>query len=102
MKELFRVTAPTKRVLAVMLNSGEPIWGLVISKESGLPTGTIYPILARLESLDWAESAWEVNSDRPGPRRKFFKLTDEGREAASLLLSQQLDNRKVVKRAKYA
>lgn len=77
MEKLVRLTAPTVVVLKVLAASDRPMWGLAISKNSGLPTGTVYPILARLESLGWVNSYWEEDSDRSGPRRKFYTLTAE-------------------------
>jgi len=49
MGPLPRMTLQTLRVLGVLLDepSGR-LYGLEIAKASGLPTGTIYPILARL------------------------------------------------------
>src|SRR6266498_3022405 len=55
-----RMTMQTLRVLKVLLD--EPLaehFGLEISRTAGLPTGSIYPILARLEQASWLESAWE-------------------------------------------
>lgn len=40
--------------------------------------GNIYPILARLQTDGLVESSTEVSTD--GPPRKYFKLTELGRE----------------------
>lgn len=77
MEKLNRLTTPTVVVLKVLAASDSPIWGLAIAKSAGLPTGTVYPILARLESLGWVNSYWEEDSERSGPRRKFYSLTAE-------------------------
>ena len=55
-----RMTLPTQLVLRALL--AEPtreMYGLQVCAEAGLPSGTIHPILARLEHLGWAESRWE-------------------------------------------
>lgn len=42
---------------------------------TGLKTGTVYPILERLEGLGWLNSEWEITQDRNGPRRRTYRLT---------------------------
>src|SRR6478752_6047839 len=60
------------------------IYGFDIMEITGLPSGTIYPALRRLEkeSLvrgDWEDSKVAFRQDRP-PRR-YYKLTRQGKEA---------------------
>jgi PadR family transcriptional regulator, regulatory protein PadR len=59
-------------------------YGLKISEKSGLPTGSIYPILTRLENAGWVSSAWEdIDESAAGRRaRRYYQLTDEGAERA--------------------
>ncbi|MFB2555648.1 PadR family transcriptional regulator [Herbiconiux liangxiaofengii] len=87
MQPLQRVTAPTVDVLSAMLDGSGPIWGLRIVKESGRPSGTVYPILDRLERQGWIESTWEELGGRESPPRRLYEFTDEGREAARDLRS---------------
>ena len=91
MEPLQRVTAPTLDVLAALLDGGDdtggPIWGLVIIKHTGRPSGTIYPLLERLERNGWILGSWEDDSDRSGPRRRLYEFTAEGRVAAEDLVS---------------
>ena len=65
-------------------------YGSQLSGATGLKSGTLYPILARLERAGWATSDWEV--DAPAqlgrPRRRHYKLTGEGATAAQRHLSQ--------------
>jgi DNA-binding PadR family transcriptional regulator len=51
---------------------------------TALPSGTVHPILARLEAIRWLESSWEdVDSTVVGrPRRRYYRLSDEGIVAA--------------------
>ncbi|MCU6482712.1 DNA-binding PadR family transcriptional regulator [Arthrobacter silviterrae] len=81
MDSLPRITGATVDVLEALLASRDQ-WGLLIIKETGRPPGTVYPILDRLESAGWVTSAWESSSERPGPRRRFYALTADGRAAA--------------------
>ena len=66
------------------------MYGLQICTEAGLPSGTIHPILARLEGLGWLESSWEdVDARKEGrPRRRYYRLTAEGVERARTALAQ--------------
>jgi DNA-binding MarR family transcriptional regulator len=83
---LQRVTTTTIEVLQCIYSfSGEGVWGLEIAKLTGLKTGTVYPILERLESLGWLNSEWEITQDRNGPRRRTYRLTvDASREMREL------------------
>ena len=76
-----RMTLQTKLVLrALSKNPLQPRYGLDISKESGLPDGSIYTILARLETAGLLYSAWEdIDPATEGrPRRRHYWLTGEG------------------------
>jgi PadR family transcriptional regulator len=80
-----RMTLQTLQVLRTLLADPlEQRYGLEISRESGLPTGSIYPILTRLEAAGWISSAWEeIDESREGRRkRRYYRLTDEGAENA--------------------
>ena len=57
-------------------------FGFDIMQVTGLPSGTIYPALRRLESLDFVTSDWEkdLNARKEGrPRRRYYTLTPAGR-----------------------
>jgi len=85
-----RLTIPTRLVLAVLLTDpATERYGLEIAQQSGLPTGTLHPILARLEAHGWASSRWEeVDAAEVGrPRRRYYRLTDEGRREAARRLA---------------
>jgi DNA-binding PadR family transcriptional regulator len=49
---------------------------------SGLPGGTVYPALRRLEDAGHLTSSWEkagVARAEPRPPRKYYDITREGR-----------------------
>ncbi len=76
-----RMTLPTQLVLAVLL--GDPdreLYGYEIGGAAGLPSGTVHPILARLEGCGWLESRWEeVDPQQAGrPARRYYRLTGSG------------------------
>ena len=72
-------------VLGCLLGSDETIWGLSISAATGRPTGTVYPLLVRLEQAALVTSEWEAANDRPGPRRRLYALTSQGQDWAASL-----------------
>src|SRR5512132_394997 len=55
-----RMTLQTLKVLKVLFSDplGEH-YGLEIANQAGLKSGTIYPILVRLEEYKWVTSDWE-------------------------------------------
>jgi DNA-binding MarR family transcriptional regulator len=87
MLPLARITPATTDVLAALLAAGDtPVWGLRVVKQTGRPTGSVYPILDRLQRAGWAVSSWDADPDRPGPRRRLYALTPEGATAARSLV----------------
>jgi len=67
-------------------------YGLELANASGLKTGTIYPALARLEQAGWVSSYWEdVDPSAAGrPKRRLYRLTGEGADAARSAVDEQL------------
>ncbi|MGF1344696.1 PadR family transcriptional regulator [Streptomyces flavovirens] len=60
MKSPFRITSTTLDVLEAFLSSQEELHGFAVAKAAGKPTGSVYPILARLEQAGWLDSHWET------------------------------------------
>ncbi len=80
----------TLRVLEVFLDApADELSGADVIKRSGIASGTLYPILLRLESAGWFVSRWEdidpVSVGRP--RRRFYLLTRTGLQCASNALT---------------
>ena len=88
MEPLRRITVPTVDVLTALLESEDPVWGLVVIKATGRLAGTVYPILERLERQGWVRSRWDEHNDRSGPRRRLYEFTAEGRVAAQRLVDE--------------
>ena len=86
------MTLPTQLVLRVLLaEPTQEMYGLQICTEAGLPSGTIHPILARLERLGWLESHWEDPETALAegrPRRRYYRLSEDGAERARIALAQ--------------
>ena len=62
MQPLSRMTPATLDVLATLLDEPEATWGLRIVARTGRPTGSVYPILERLERAADGESAPDPGS----------------------------------------
>jgi DNA-binding PadR family transcriptional regulator len=56
-------------------------YGFDIIDQTGLPSGTVYPALGRLERDGMVKSAWENAADAHAegrPARRYYKLTAPG------------------------
>lgn len=81
-----RISLQTLRVLEAFLESPtDQLSGADVQKRSGLASGTLYPILLRLESAGWFVSRWEsIDPSSVGrPRRRLYRLTPSGLARAS-------------------
>jgi PadR family transcriptional regulator PadR len=98
-----RMTLQVQLVLNEMLSEpAEQRYGLDLCEATGLPSGTIYPIMARLERIKWVESDWEdpdAHIAQGRPRRRYYRLTREGAEAAAEALQNIQRSRKNAARA---
>ena len=56
--------------------------GYALSRETGLQSGTLYPILMRLEERGWLETQWEAPPPGGRPPRHMYRLTSSGRASA--------------------
>ncbi len=75
----------TSALILQTIGSGY-FYGFDIMEVTGLPSGTIYPALRRLEKDALILGSWEnkrnaFSQDRP--RRRYYRLTREGRDKLS-------------------
>lgn len=64
------------------------MYGFSIMETTGLPSGTVYPAMRRLERDGLIRSQWEKQSIADAeqrPARKYYKLTAAGRETLGAL-----------------
>jgi PadR family transcriptional regulator PadR len=79
---LFSLTYPTAALLLAIREGHR--YGFDIMDATGLPDGTVYPILRRLERRGVLTGAWEDEEAARAeqrPRRRYYALTGEGRAA---------------------
>lgn len=67
------------RALVVLADAG-PAWrhGYDITARSGLKSGTLYPLLVRLEAAGQLEARWEESPIAGRPPRHIYRLTEAG------------------------
>lgn len=73
-------TSPQTQALLQALLEQPQTWqhGYDLSKRTNLKSGTLYPILARLEANGFLESIWLEPSTPGKPPRHAYRLTAEG------------------------
>ena len=86
-----KLTGPLERVLRVLAaDPAVPHYGYDLMKAARLPSGTLYPMLARLQQEGLVDSQWEDPRPDAGgrPPRKYYRLTAEGARVARLELAR--------------
>ncbi len=89
MGRLFNLTYPTATVL-LAVRAGHR-YGFDVMDATGLPDGTVYPILRRLERRGVLEGQWEpVEHARKEqrPQRRYYRLTPVGEASLSEVLAR--------------
>ena len=80
-----RLSGPTLLVLRHMLTDPKKqMSGFELTRLCKVGSGTMYPLLARLERAQWIEAKWEEAdaSDLGRPLRRYYKLTRLGQQSA--------------------
>lgn len=75
------ISGPAAAVLRALAEGAT--YGFDVMDTTGLPSGSVYPILSRAERRGLVESRWEDPDEhrREGrPARKYYRLTPEGKE----------------------
>jgi PadR family transcriptional regulator, regulatory protein PadR len=75
-------------------------YGFDIMDITGLPSGTVYPALRRLEEAGHVRSKWErhaIAQQQLRPPRKYYELTKEGKEvlAEAMQRYRLLENNRI-------
>ena len=83
-RETLRSDAKLSHTAALILHAVDAgfVYGLSIMEMTGLPSGTVYPAMRRLERDELIRSHWERQSIADAeqrPPRKYYKLTPAGK-----------------------
>ena len=90
-----RFSAQTLSVLAAL--AADPtgwLHGYLLAKQTGLASGTLYPILIRLAERQVIEARWEDEQPAGRPRRHLYRLTAGGLVTARAALAQAAPRRR--------
>jgi PadR family transcriptional regulator PadR len=90
MEEDVRLSERGLQVLRFLIDRpGVSHSGAEIAKVTKTGSGTLYPLLARLETAGWLTSQWESIDPREAgrPRRRLYRLTGVGQRRALDALS---------------
>jgi DNA-binding PadR family transcriptional regulator len=79
-----RATSPQALALLAALLDRARQWshGYDLSKETGLKSGTLYPLLMRLADQSLLEADWRESPQAGRPPRHVYRLTAHGRAFA--------------------
>jgi PadR family transcriptional regulator, regulatory protein PadR len=86
-----RLSHQTLKVLSVFMErSQDRLAGSDILKRTGMLSGTVYPILMRLERARWLESEWEQlePAEIGRPRKRLYRISSQGYNAANAALAE--------------
>jgi DNA-binding PadR family transcriptional regulator len=79
-----RFSAQTLSVLAALCDQPSQVQhGYALAKQTGLKSGTLYPILIRLADRGLVEACWQDEPEPGRPRRHLYRLTAAGLASAT-------------------
>jgi PadR family transcriptional regulator, regulatory protein PadR len=86
-----RTHALVQVALALMADASGRHWGYELSKQSGVRSGVMYPLLGRMLDEGWLDDGWEEQVQvgrRKRPPRRYYELTDQGKIALGALITE--------------
>jgi PadR family transcriptional regulator PadR len=86
-----RITDETAAVLSLFVDQPQrSLYGLEIITETSIPSGSLYPILLRLEARGVIDGVWEeIDEAAAGRRRRrYHRITSDGIAYASSALEE--------------
>lgn len=65
-------------------------WGYELSRQAGVRSGVLYPMLTRMLDAGWLTDGWEDPTTiyEKRPPRRYYELTDDGRLALGAVVQQ--------------
>ena len=92
-----RITHATALILQALASGFRH--GFQVMEVTGLASGTVYPVLRRLERERAVESEWEDDEEASAagrPRRRIYRLTPSGHELAERAAERLAATRRVL------
>lgn len=86
-----RTHALVQVAAALMSDASGRHWGYELSKQSGVRSGVMYPVLQRMLDQGWLTDGWEDQAcvgKAKRPPRRYYEVTDEGRVALGALVAE--------------
>ena len=73
------LSAPARKLLAILAEAGRN-WrhGYDLCRRAGIKSGTLYPLLIRLEAQGHLEAEWQAPAEPGRPPRHAYRLTAAG------------------------
>ena len=77
------LSAHARNLLAILAAAGSR-WnhGYDLCRQAGIKSGTLYPLLIRLEEQGYLEAEWQAPAERGRPPRHAYRLTAAGLQLA--------------------
>jgi PadR family transcriptional regulator, regulatory protein PadR len=85
-----RALSPAARnVLKIMAGAGEAWFhGYDLCRQAAIKSGTLYPLLIRLEAQGYLEAEWHPPTEPGRPPRHVYRLTASGQRLARDMAAQ--------------
>lgn len=78
-----KISPAARNVLAILADAGNgSLHGYELCRRAGVKSGTLYPLLIRLEGLGFLEARWVAATEPGRPPRHAYRLTATGRDLA--------------------
>lgn len=75
--------------LALMADPSGRHWGYELTKQAGIRSGALYPVLHRMLGEGWLVDGWEDREEvGKRPPRRYYELTGDGIEQLGGLLAE--------------
>ena len=68
--------------------------GYALARQTGLKSGTLYPILIRLADRGLVEACWQEETQPGRPRRHLYRLTADGLASATGALAARAEQQR--------
>lgn len=87
-----RTLSPVARTLLATLAEAGKDWshGYDLARRAGIKSGTLYPLLIRLEAQGHLEAEWQAPAEPGRPPRHAYRLTKDGLKLAREFAAEQV------------